>query len=170
MWSHSCSYFVWMINRYNLLMGRVYVQWPYVFGWKKNLLTEVLFEPMSFLCSSHTWHHALIQPDGLVLANVCKLSLGVFYTKRQCSALLEVTSAFLSLPSHLVCRSIVEYTIWVCKAGDRPCLRPSLRLQASVRCGGEKKSGKLLSSFKFPPLSVDFYTFAMLPGTQHTAY
>ena len=40
-----------------------------------------------------------------------------FYIKHQCSALLwKVTSAFLSLPSHLVCRSIVEYTVWVCKA------------------------------------------------------
>lgn len=29
-----------------------------------------------------------------------------------------MTSAFLSLPSHLVCRSIVEYTVWVCKAGS----------------------------------------------------
>lgn len=40
-----------------------------------------------------------------------------FYIKHQCSALLEkVTSAFLSLPSHLVCRSIVEYTVWARKA------------------------------------------------------
>lgn len=71
-----CSYFVQVINRYNLLMGWVYVQWPYVFS--KNLLTKVLFEPMSFLYSSHTWHRTLIWPDSLAVANVCKLSLGVF--------------------------------------------------------------------------------------------
>lgn len=40
-----------------------------------------------------------------------------FYIKHQRSALLEkVTSAFLLLPSHLVCRSIVEYTVWARKA------------------------------------------------------
>lgn len=31
-----------------------------------------------FLYSSYTWHNTLIWPDSLAVANVCKLSLGVF--------------------------------------------------------------------------------------------
>lgn len=97
MWFHLCSYSVWVINRYNLLMGWVYVQWPYVFC--RNLLTEVLFEPMSFLYSSNTWQHTLIWPDSLAVANVCKLSLGVFlYQAPVLSTSLEGDFS-ISLPS-----------------------------------------------------------------------
>lgn len=103
-----------MINRYNLLMGWVYVRWPYVFS--RNLLTEVLLEPMSLLYSSRTWQRSFVWLDSLAVANVCKLSLGVFsYQAPVLSTSLEGDFS-ISLPSHLVCRSIVEYTAWGRKA------------------------------------------------------
>lgn len=96
-------------------MGRVCVQWPYVFS--RNLLTEGLFEPKSLLNSSHTWHHTLIWPDSLVVANVCKLSLEVFLYQAPVLSTSPEGDFSISLPSHLMCRSIVEYTVWARKAG-----------------------------------------------------
>lgn len=69
----------------------------YVFS--KNLLTEVLFEPMSLLYSPHTRSHTLIWPDILAVGNVCKLSLGVFsYQAPVLSTSLEGDFS-ISLPS-----------------------------------------------------------------------